>query len=68
MSVKNSLNSNPGLSRLHKKNRWLFAEKYPDVILTEDDLAILQDLTYYELILAEQLNLDYYKSTLNSSY
>ena len=45
----------------------VFAEKFPDIILTDDDLAILQDLTYYELTLAEQLNLDFYKPTLNSS-
>lgn len=45
----------------------VFAENYPDVILTDEYLSILQDLTYYELTLAEQLNLDYYKPTLNSS-
>ena len=42
-------------------------QKYPDFILNEKDLSILQDLTYYELTVAEQLNLDYYRPTLNTS-
>lgn len=45
----------------------VFAEKNPDIILTGKDLSILQDLTTYELTLAEQLNLDYYKPTFNGS-
>lgn len=45
----------------------LFAEKYPEIIFTDKDLLILEDLIYYELTVAEQLNLDYYKPTLNQS-
>ena len=45
----------------------LFTQKYLDFILNEKDLSILQDLTYYELTVAEQFNLDYYRPTLNTS-
>ena len=44
-----------------------FSEKYPHYILTDIDKLILEDLTNYELTVAEQINLDYYKPTLNSS-
>jgi len=44
-----------------------FSEQFPDYILTEEDIDILEDLNYYELTVAEQLNLDYYKPTLNTS-
>ena len=38
-----------------------FSEKYPHYILTDIDKLILEDLTNYELTVAEQLNLNYYK-------
>jgi group I intron endonuclease len=46
----------------------LFAEHKPDYIMTERDLLILLDLTSYELTIAEQLHLDYYKPTLNVNH
>ena len=45
----------------------VFSEEYPHFILTDKDYLILQDLSYYELTVAEQLNLNYYKPSLNSS-
>lgn len=45
----------------------VFSEEYPHFILTDKDYLRLQDLTYYELTVAEKLNLNYYKPSLNSS-
>lgn len=46
----------------------LFAEHNPDYIITERSLLILLDLISYELTIAEQLHLDYYKPTLNVNH
>ena len=42
-------------------NFTLRGEKYPHFIFKDKDKLILQDFTYYELTVAEQLNLDYHK-------
>ena len=45
----------------------IFAKLNPDHILTEIEFKSLQDLTLYELTIAEQIYLDAYKPTLNGS-
>ena len=49
-------------NHLHK-----FIDLHPELDITREDKLILRDLTNYELTIAEQLQLDYYKPTLNSS-
>jgi group I intron endonuclease len=49
------------------KHLHIFTEKYLDYILTNEDIQILRDLTNYELTIAEQLQLDFYKPNLNIS-
>ena len=38
-----------------------FSEQFPDYILIDKEIWMSQDLTNYELTIAEQLQLDYYK-------
>ncbi len=45
----------------------VFSEKFPNDILTAKDLQILQYLNYYELTLTEQIYLDLFKPSLNTS-
>lgn len=45
----------------------VFSEKYPDYILSDKDIQILQYLTSYELTFTEQLYLDIYKPSLNNN-
>ena len=46
----------------------VFAEKFKNHILTDNDLVLLKDLTSYELTVAEQLCLDFYEPSLNGSF
>jgi hypothetical protein len=46
---------------------YLFAEKYPNYTINEKDLLILMDLISYELTIAEQLQLDFKKPSLNGN-
>jgi len=45
----------------------LFSESNPNYIITEEELLVLMDLISYELTIAEQLQLDFYKPNLNGS-
>lgn len=45
----------------------MFTEKFPEAILTEKEILLLEMLTTYETTWMEQLYLDYLKPKLNGS-
>ena len=46
----------------------LFAKLNPNHFLTKEEYYFLLDLTLYELTLAEQVNIDEIKTSLNGSF